>query len=75
MMGLYFLQDAVLKTCIIPQQSFKIESKCFPFEWALPQRLLCYIYISCFTFHFKRFILNPTHIGTLFRHSIGFAGP
>ena len=32
------------QTCIIPQQSFKIESKHFPFGGVLPQRLVCYTY-------------------------------
>lgn len=44
MMGLYFLQDAFIKTCIIPQQSFKIELKYFSLGGVLPQRLVCYMY-------------------------------
>lgn len=70
-----FLQDDFLKTCIIPQQSFKIESKHF-FFWRsfAPKANMLYIF-PALLFILNRFILNPRHIGTLFRPGIKFAGP
>jgi hypothetical protein len=44
MMGLYFLQDAFLKTCIIPQQSFKIVKILFFWRSFTPKASMFYIF-------------------------------
>lgn len=70
MTGLHFSQDALLKTCIIPQQSFKMKLKYFFWRSFTPKTSMLYIFPALL------FILKDLFLirGILENYPVGVSG-